>query len=90
MMRTNFKIRLEIIGDWFLYAEYIKIGLYSLTRNPFLLPYFLTNKIFSLEFSRQRIHIEKDHFMNIEKGCNISFHYFIGPFVIKPIKQSKF
>ena len=83
MMRTNLQIGSEIIGDWFLYAKYTEIRLYGFTGNLFLLPTFLTNKIFSLEFVRQMIHIEKKNFMNIKKGCNISFHYTIGCFVIK-------
>ena len=83
MMRSNLKTGSEVIGDWFLYVEYTKIRLYGFTGYPFLLPVFLTDRIVSLEFSRKRIHIEKEHFLNIKKGCNISFHYTIVPFVIK-------
>ena len=83
MMRSNLQIGPEITGDWFLYAEYIEIRLCGFTGYPFLLPSFLTDTTFSLEFARQRIHIEIEHFMNIKKGCNINFHYTIGPFVVK-------
>ena len=83
IMKINLQIGSEIIGDWFLYDEYTEIRLYGFTGNPFLLPAFLTNRIFSLEFARQIIHIEKEHFLNVKKGWNISFHYTIGPFVIK-------
>jgi hypothetical protein len=83
MRRTSLQMGSEITGDWFLYAEYIEIRLYGFTRNPFLLPAFLTNMIFSLEFARQKIHTEKENFLNIKKGCNISFYFTIGPFVFK-------
>jgi hypothetical protein len=66
-----------------LYAEYTEIGLYGFTGNIFFLPTFLIDMIFSLEFARQRIHTENEHFLNIKKGCNISSHYTIGPFVIE-------
>ena len=59
IMRTNLEIGSKIIGYWFLYAEYIEIRLYGFTRNPFPLLSFLTDRIFSLEFSKQRIHTEK-------------------------------
>ena len=83
MMRTNLQTGLEITGDWFLYVEYTEIRVYGFTGNPFLLPGFLTDRIFALEFARKIIHTEKEHFLNIKKGCNINFHYTIGPFVIK-------
>ena len=83
MMRTNLQKGSEITGDWFLYVECTESRLYGFTGNPFLLPAFLTDMIFSLNFSRKRIHREKEHFLNVKKGCNISFHYTIGPFVIK-------
>ena len=83
MMRTHLQRGYEVTGDWFLYAENTKIRLYGFTSYPFLLPAFLTNTVFALEFDRQRVHIEKAHFLNNKKGCNISFHYTIGPFVIK-------
>ena len=83
MMRSHLQIGSEVIGDWFLYVEYTEIRLYGFTRYPFLFPTFLTDIIFFLEFPRQRIHTEKEHFINIKKGFNIKFHYTIGPFVVK-------
>jgi hypothetical protein len=83
MMRSHLQTSSGVIGDWFLYVEYTKIRLYGFTRYPFLLPAFLTDRIFSLELARQKIHTEKEHLLNIKKGCNISFHYTIGPFVVK-------
>ena len=58
MMRSNLKTGSEIIGDWFLNVEYTEIKLYGFNGYPFLLPDFLTDRIFSLEFSKKRIHIE--------------------------------
>ena len=59
MMRSHLQTSSKVIGDWFLYAEYTEIGLYGFTRYPFLLPAFLTDRIFTLEFARQRIHTKK-------------------------------
>ena len=83
MMGSNLETGSEVTGDWFLHAEYIEIRLYGFTGYPFLLPSFLTDRVFALEFARQRIHTEKEHFLNIKKGCNINFHYTIVPFVVK-------
>ena len=82
MMRSHLQTCSKVIGDWFLYADYTKIRLYGFTGYHFLLPTFWNDRIFTFEFARQRIHIENEHFLNIKKGCNISFHYTIGPFVI--------
>ena len=83
MMKSHLQIGSEVTGDWFLYAEYTRIRLYGFTGYPFLLPAFLTDRIFALEFARQKIHTEKEHFLNIKKGCNISFHFTSVPFVVK-------
>lgn len=83
MMRSHLQIYFEVTGDWFLYAKNKKIKLYDFTGYPFLLPSFLTHRRFSLEFARQRVHTGKENFLINKKGCNISFHYTIGPFVIK-------
>ena len=83
MMRSHLQLGSEVTCDLVLYAENTKIRLYGFTSYPFLLPSFLTNRVFALEFARQRVHTEKEHFLNNKKGCNINFHYTIGPFVIK-------
>ena len=51
IMRTHLQTGSKIKGDWFLYVECTGIRSYGFTRNPFLLPYFLTEMIFSLEFA---------------------------------------
>ena len=68
MMRSNLQTGSKVTEDWFLYVEYTEIRLYGFTWYPFLLLAFLTDKIFSLEFSRKRIHTEEEHFLNIKKG----------------------
>ena len=32
---------------------------------------------------RRRLYSEKQKFLKVKKGCNIKFHYVVGPFVIK-------
>ena len=46
MMRSHLQIGSEVTGDWFLYAKYTKIRLYGFIGYPFLLPAFLTDRIF--------------------------------------------
>ena len=85
-MRSQLQLGSEVTCNWILYDEAIEIKLYGFTCYPFLLPTFLTDIVFALEFARQRIHTEKEHFLNNKKGCNISFHYSIGPFGINSIQ----
>jgi hypothetical protein len=50
--------------------------------NP-LLPIFLTPIIFYLEFIRQRIIYETNHFLKLHKASNLKFPFIIGPFIVK-------
>ena len=43
----------------------------------------MRSKLFALEYIRQRLFTKKEQFLKAKKGCNIKFHYSIGPFVIK-------
>ena len=64
----------KVTGDWFLHVENTEIRLYGFIVYPFLLPTFLTDRIFTLEFSRQRIHTEKKNiFLITIKGAILSF-----------------
>ena len=54
LMRSQLQSGSEVTGVWFLYAEAIEIRLHGFTGYPFLLPAFLTDRVFALEFARQR------------------------------------
>jgi hypothetical protein len=69
--------------DWFLYRDYTIIRVYGFSEAPYILPTFLTPRIFSLEFIRQRLHSETKHFLNYKKSSNIKFPFNMGPFSLK-------
>ena len=50
---------------------------------PYILPAFLTTRIFSLEFLRQRLTVEEEHILNFRKSLDIKFPSAIGPYVVK-------
>jgi hypothetical protein len=71
------------------------IWVYFYQEGPYLLPVFLTPKIFALEFIRQRIISEIEHFLKAHKASNLKFPFIVGPFVVKnksclPRIQAKF
>lgn len=82
-MRNKLQLSTNPTGDWFIFKDYTILRIYRFKEAPYMLPYFLTTSLFSLEFIRQRLFTEKEHFLKYKKGCNIKFHYTVGPFVIK-------
>jgi hypothetical protein len=73
------------MGDWVLFMHSTIIWVYGCHESPYLLPIFLTPKVFSLEFNRHRIISEIEHFLKLHKGSNIKFTFIIGPFIVKTI-----
>ena len=73
----------DIIGDWFLYKDFIVLRVYGFTGKPYKLPVFLTPRIFALEFMRQRLCAEEEHFGAFKKSSNIKFPLKVGPFIFK-------
>jgi hypothetical protein len=71
------------VGDWVMFMHSTVIWVYGYQEAPYLLPVFLTPKIFSLEFIRQRIISETKHFLKMHKASNLKFPFIIGPFVVK-------
>ena len=59
MMQASLEDR---VGDWFLYKDFTVLKIYGFTGEPYRLPDFLTPRIFALEFMRQRLHSEEEHF----------------------------
>jgi hypothetical protein len=83
------------VGDWMLFIQSTVIWVYGYQEGPYLLPVFLTPRIFSLEFIRQRIISETEHFLKAHKASNLKFPFMVGPFVVKnksclPQIQAKF
>jgi hypothetical protein len=52
------------VGDWYLFENHIEIRVYGVEVQPFLLPRFLTPRIFSLEFIRKRLNSDYIHFVS--------------------------
>ena len=50
---------------------------------PYILPAFLTTRIFSLEFLRQRLIVEEEHILNFRKSLDNKFPWEKGPYVVK-------
>jgi len=56
---------------------------YGYQEGPHVLPVFLTPRIFSLDFIRQRIISEDENFLKAHKASNLKFPFIVGPFVVK-------
>ena len=73
----------DMIGDSFLYKEFTILRVYGFTGEPYRLPIFLTPRIFALEFMRQRLYAEGEHFGALKKSSNIKFPLKVGSFIFK-------
>jgi hypothetical protein len=71
------------VGDWMLFIHSTVIWVYGCQEEPHLLPVFLTPRVFSLEFIRQRIISETKYFLKMHKKSNLQFPFIIRPFVMK-------
>ena len=71
------------VGDWVLFMHSTVIWVYGCHESPYLLPIFLTPRIFSLEFIRKRIISEIENFLKFHKDSNLKFPFIIGPFIVK-------
>ena len=72
-------------GDWFLYEEHTIIRVYGFGGKPFILPAFITPRIFTMEFIRKKLASDELHFSDkirkIPKTFRIPTE--LGPFIIK-------
>ena len=83
-MKISLQPNLESrLGDWMLFLQCTVIWVYGYQEGPYLLPVFLTPRIFALEFIRQRIISEIEHFLKAHKESNLKFPFMVGPFVVK-------
>jgi hypothetical protein len=55
-MKSSLHPNLEnMVGDWVLFMHSTVIWVYGYQEGPYLLPFFLTPRVFSLELIRKRI-----------------------------------
>ena len=71
------------VGDSFLAKHNTVIRVYGFTDQPYVLPTFFTVMVFVLEFIRQRLIIEYEHFLSYKKPSGIKFPWTVGPLTIK-------
>ena len=57
--------------------------MYGFIGEPYKLPVFLTPRLFALEFMRQRLCTEEEHFGAFKKSSNVKFPLKVGPFIFK-------
>ena len=55
------------IGDWFLSEHGTMIRVYGFIHQPYILPTFLTLRVFSLDLVRERLIVEDEHFRSFKK-----------------------
>ena len=63
----------KMIGDWFLTKFETIIRLYGFVHHPYILPAFLTVRIFSLELIRKRLTVEEEYILSFRKISGINF-----------------
>ena len=71
------------IGDWFLFENGTVIRLYGFVHPPYMFPTFLTPRVFSMEFIRQELIVENEHFLNFKKSSKNKFPLKVVPFIMK-------
>lgn len=59
------------------------IKVYGFEEKPYLLPLFLTPRVYFLEYIKQRILANLFHFVSNNKASNFKFQQNISPFVVK-------
>jgi hypothetical protein len=82
-MKISLQPNLEsMVGYWVLFTQSILIWVYGYQEGPYILPVFLTPRIFASEFIRQRIISEIECFLKSHKASNLKFPFMVGPFVV--------
>jgi hypothetical protein len=71
------------VADLMLFTHSTIIWVYGYQEGPYLLPIFLTPRVFSIEFIRQRIILKTKNFLKTHKASNLKFPFIIGPYVVK-------
>ena len=71
------------IGNWFLFEHGTVIRVYPFFYQPYILPTFLTVRVFALELIRQRLIVEDEHLLIYNKPLEVKFPWKVGPFGIK-------
>ena len=73
----------KMIGYCFLIEFETVIRLYGFVHQPYVLPTFLTIRIFSLEFLRHKLTVEEEHILSFRKSLDMKFPKEARPYVVK-------
>ena len=83
-MKESLQLSLERrVGDWFLSEHNIVIRVYGFPHQPYVLPEFLTMRVFALELIRKMLIVEDEHFLSFKKTSEIKYPWIVGPLTIK-------
>jgi hypothetical protein len=70
------------VGDWYIFDNYTKIRVYGCELRPFLLPIFLTPKMFSLQYIRKILNSDDVHFVSRKYKATFKLEKEVGPFIV--------
>ena len=70
-------------GDWFLTEFGTTMRLYGFVHPPYVLPAFLTLKVFSLELIQQKFIAEEEHFLKFKKSSSLIFPWELKPYTFR-------
>ena len=59
------------------------IRLYGLIESLYILLAFPNPRVFSMEFIREKMSVEIEHFLKYKKSNDIKYPWVVGPFTIK-------
>jgi len=71
-----------VVGDWFLFKDYIEIEVYGSELPPYQLLMFMPTRIFSLGFIRHSLNLDQIHFVPAKKGYIFKLPRILSPFVV--------
>ena len=71
------------IGDWFLIEFEMTIRLYGFIHPPYVLPNFLTPRVFSIELIWQNLIVEEEQFLNFKKSSSLIFPWELKPYTVR-------
>jgi len=70
------------VGDWYLYQNHTMIRIYGCELCPYMLPRYVPMRLFSLEYYRQLINSDLNHFHSTKKKAQLKFKDHLGPFIM--------
>jgi len=70
------------VGDWYIFENYTKIRVYGSELRPFLLPIFLTPRIFALAYIGKTLNLDDIHFVSRKYKANFKLKKEVGPFIV--------